>query len=847
MLVGRETEAEQVARAVRGRQVVAVSGPPGIGKTALIRHLRDDLDEVYLGHAVPSLQHRSYQPLLHAFGLPPVPDEAPAMTRRVRDHLGSHGVLMLEDLQWADPGTLEVLVGLAGHCGVVVTVQPGFQSGPMVCQLVSALGGVVVPLLPLPELAMVELIAQARPGLVAGEQRRLAQRAAGVPLIAEILARVEDADRLDDGSLIDVVVARLSPAGRTALATLGAAAVPLPEDAVDGVGELLAAQLAHRQPDQMVVPYHWAFAEAALAAQEPQATRTIHRRLAALVQLPAAQRAAHLFEAGDFREAATMALRAAEGPVPRGEQAADLRLAARAAMRAEQDVRGPAEFVDVDDLRIRAAAALNDTAAYAEAVDLIGMLSTFSPHRRVGAAIEAFRGVLGHRDWATVGELLADSAELVDQAMGPEGARARSLRAWLERAAGTDRSVRRLAEEHLVAATDGGERARAAMVMGLATVMSDPDEAMRLLRIAREEGEREGDLVADLEASRNLVMVQISLGYHEEGRALARQCAERAIAAGAERWAIEFRTLDVVSHAYENTDRGDARSWLSYVRSSPVRLETRALATVSLAITLADQGSIRRSWAVLEEWVRPDALAGFDPLTSAMVLWAATQRAWIMRDLAETVRWAQVATDLVPAGYPTLAGTHVMWRWAEYEMGLALTAPDPKGGLLDSAQREADAITVLHAGDARAAAEQFLAAAESWQRILWRSTLRCRWAAGHALALAGDRQAAITLLEATDRSLDSSGATALRSRVQASLRLAASPAGVGARRAGAGGAITNREREILRLVADGLRTAEIASRLGIADATVNSHIRTATRKLGVRTRAEAAAKVRPER
>ncbi|MER3487576.1 MAG: DNA-binding response regulator [Chloroflexota bacterium] len=54
-------------------------------------------------------------------------------------------------------------------------------------------------------------------------------------------------------------------------------------------------------------------------------------------------------------------------------------------------------------------------------------------------------------------------------------------------------------------------------------------------------------------------------------------------------------------------------------------------------------------------------------------------------------------------------------------------------------------------------------------------------------------------------------------------------------------ALTLREREVLRLVADGLRTEEISRRLFLAPATVKAHLAKATNKLGARTRAHAVA------
>jgi DNA-binding NarL/FixJ family response regulator len=54
-------------------------------------------------------------------------------------------------------------------------------------------------------------------------------------------------------------------------------------------------------------------------------------------------------------------------------------------------------------------------------------------------------------------------------------------------------------------------------------------------------------------------------------------------------------------------------------------------------------------------------------------------------------------------------------------------------------------------------------------------------------------------------------------------------------------ALSAREREVLSLLADGLRNREIADRLGVGEATVKTHVRHVLEKLRFRNRAEAAA------
>ncbi len=53
--------------------------------------------------------------------------------------------------------------------------------------------------------------------------------------------------------------------------------------------------------------------------------------------------------------------------------------------------------------------------------------------------------------------------------------------------------------------------------------------------------------------------------------------------------------------------------------------------------------------------------------------------------------------------------------------------------------------------------------------------------------------------------------------------------------------LTNREREVLALLADGLANKQIAARLGISANTVKTHMELLFEKLGVSSRAEAVA------
>lgn len=59
-----------------------------------------------------------------------------------------------------------------------------------------------------------------------------------------------------------------------------------------------------------------------------------------------------------------------------------------------------------------------------------------------------------------------------------------------------------------------------------------------------------------------------------------------------------------------------------------------------------------------------------------------------------------------------------------------------------------------------------------------------------------------------------------------------------------GGILSAREQEVLRLLAEGMTDREIAAALAISPRTVESHVSSVLRKLGVRNRAEAAQRYR---
>jgi DNA-binding NarL/FixJ family response regulator len=71
--------------------------------------------------------------------------------------------------------------------------------------------------------------------------------------------------------------------------------------------------------------------------------------------------------------------------------------------------------------------------------------------------------------------------------------------------------------------------------------------------------------------------------------------------------------------------------------------------------------------------------------------------------------------------------------------------------------------------------------------------------------------------------------------------VAAKVVGAVGRGRGRGGTLTEREREVLRLVADGLQNKQIGRALGISERTVKYHLTAILTRLGADNRAQAVA------
>jgi len=229
-----------------------------------------------------------------------------------------------------------------------------------------------------------------------------------------------------------------------------------------------------------------------------------------------------------------------------------------------------------------------------------------------------------------------------------------------------------------------------------------------------------------------------------------------------------------------------------------------AVAGAGLDLALARPGqAVRRLQAAL------------DALTSVPVLALPVHAALAEAALANDDDTAARASAVAIGEVATITGSRLHRAQAELALGrVALAGADPAAPDL-----------------LRAAARAF---AESGVPLL---ACRARMALARSLATR-DRGVAITEARSALQAFDRMGASAEADRAAAFLR----ELGVRGRTGPRGvGLLSQREKDVLALVTDGLSNAEIAERLFISQKTAGNHVSNILTKLGVRSRTEAAA------
>jgi DNA-binding CsgD family transcriptional regulator len=845
------------ARAGRGR-LVLVGGEAGVGKTTLVNELavrHRQAARVLQGACDPLTTPRPLGPLADvapALGgrlAQLLRDEAPrevlftALLDRLRDSRVAT-VLVIEDVHWADEATLDLLRFLARRLGaspvlLVVTYRDD-ELGPQ--HPLQVLAGDLASSASVRRLRLAPLSRQAV-AVLAGPHRldpgALYEATGGNPFfVTEVLAA---ADEAIPATVADAVLARAARLSRPARQVLDTAAVVAPPvepwllveaagAAPAQVDECVAAGMLQGQVAGGVGFRHELARRAVERALGPGRRAELHgRALAALLTRPGAtpdptRLAHHADGAGDASAVlahAPVAARRAAALGAHREAAAQYARALRFADGLAPAAR--AELLEHHSYQCYLTDQLADAAASRERA--LGCWRTLGDRRKEGDTLRWLSRLAWFRGRGADAERAGrEAVELLEGlAPGPELAMAYSNLSQLrmladntnEAVAWGSRAIQ-LAEslgqtEILVHALNnvGSAETQASRPAGRPTL--ERSLALALAHGLEEHAARAYTNVAF--GALNLRDYPLASRYLDQG---IRYCTEHDL----DTW----RLYMLMSWARAEFEQG---RWSEATGTVEVVLRDPRTAPPSRINALAVLGRVRARrgdpgvWPPLDEALALAAVSG-ELQRLGPVAVARAEAAWLEGDPAPARPVVEDALDLAERmggqAWPWLVGELAFWLWRLGGPDRLPTVRLP-GGVAEP--------FVLHMAGA------WDAAADRWR------ALGCPYEAAAALADSDqepqlrqaltelERLGARPLAAAVARKLRELGVRGLARGPRPTTR--ANPAN-----------LTARETEVLALVTEGLRNADIARRLFVSPKTVDHHVSAILAKLGVRTRGEAA-------